>query len=54
MTRKLTNNRMQMKPNDFEKNMAQKKHNGKSYCINKMAKELEGLEDGPKAEMHTD
>ena len=29
-----------------------KKHNGKAEWINDMTKELEGLEEGPKAEIH--
>ena len=38
----------------LEKNMATKKHNGKTEWINNMIKELEGLEEGPKAEIPID
>ena len=31
-----------------------KKHNEKAEWINNMTRELEGLEEGPKAEIHTD
>ena len=31
-----------------------KKHNRKAEWINNMTKELEGLEEGPKAEIHID
>ena len=34
--------------------MATKKHNKKAEWINNMTRELEGLEEGPKAEIHTD
>ena len=55
MTRKYTNNRMQEKPNDFGlKYGNQKKHNEKAKWINNMTKELEGIEEGPKAEIHID
>ena len=55
MTTKYTNNRMQKKPNDFELKYGdqKKKHNEKAEWINNMTRELEGLEEGPKAEIHT-
>ena len=34
--------------------MATKKYNKKAEWINNMTRELEGLEEGPKAEIHTD
>ena len=34
--------------------MATKKHNEKAEWINNMTKELEGLEEGPKAEIDVD
>ena len=34
--------------------MATKKHNGKAERINNMSKELKGLEEGSKAEIHID
>ena len=34
--------------------MATKKHNGKTEWINNMTKELKGLEEGPKVEIHID
>ena len=34
--------------------MVTKKHNEKVEWINNMARELEGLEECPKAEIHTD
>ena len=54
MTQKHTSNQIQKKPNDFEKNMATKKQNGKAEWINNMTKELEAFEDVPKAEIHID
>ena len=43
------------KPNDFGKKIWQpKEHNGKAEWINNITKELEGLEEGPKAEIHID
>ena len=55
MTLKHTNNRMQKKPNDFGlKYGNQKKHNEKADWISNMTKELEGLEEGPKAEIYID
>ena len=38
MTRKHSNNRMQKKPKDFEKNMATKKHYRKAEWIKNMTK----------------
>ena len=60
MTRKHTNNRMQKQPKDFglkygnQKKKKQPKHNEKAEWINNIARELEGLEEGPKAEIHLD
>ena len=34
--------------------MATKKHNEKAQWINNMTKELEGLDEGPRAEIHID
>ena len=34
--------------------MATKRHNEKAEWINNMTRELEGLEEGPKAEIHID
>ena len=34
--------------------MATKKYNEKSEYINNMKRELKGLEEGPKVEIHTD
>ena len=34
--------------------MATKKHNEKAEWINNRTRELEGIEEGPKAEIHTD
>ena len=34
--------------------MATKKHNERDEWINDMTRELEGLEEGPKPEMHID
>ena len=45
---------MQKKPNDFELNMAIKKYNEKAEWINNMTRELEGLKEGTKAEIHID
>ena len=55
MTQKHTNSRMQKKLNDFRlKYGNQKKHNEKAEWINNITKELEGLEEGPKAEIYID
>ena len=58
MTQKHTNNRMQEKPNEFGlkygNQKEKKKHNEKAKWTNNMTKELEGLEEGPKAEIHND
>ena len=52
MTIKYTKNGMQKKPNDLDH--AKQKHNEKAEWINNMIRELEGLKEGPKAEIHTD
>ena len=47
---------MQKKPNEFvlKYNKMKKKHNEKAECINNMTRELKGLEEGPKLEIHID
>ena len=46
---------MQKKSNDFgQKYGNQKKSNEKAEWINNMTRELEGLKEGPKAEIHTE
>ena len=45
---------MQEKPKDFGLKYSNKKHNWKAQWIKNMTKELDGLKDGPKAEMHID
>ena len=52
MIRKHTNNRMQKKPNDF--GLQPKEHNEKAEWMNNMPRELKGLEEGSKAEIHID
>ena len=54
MKRKHPNNRMQNKPNDFGLKYGnhKKKHNEKAEWINNTTRELEGLQEGSKAEMH--
>ena len=53
MTQKHTNNWIQKKPNDFGlKYGNQENITKKAEWINNMTKELEGLEEGPKAEIH--
>ena len=54
MTIKHTNNRMQKKPNDSGLKYGNQKHNEKAEWINHITRELEELEEGPKAEIHTD
>ena len=54
MTIKHTNNRIQEKPNDFWLKYGNQKHTKKAKWINNITRELEGLEEGSKAEMHTD
>ena len=47
---------MQKKPSNFGAkygNQKKKKHNEKAEWINNMTRELEGLEEGPKAEIHS-
>ena len=51
---KHTNDRMQKKPNDFGLEYGYKKYNEKVEWKNNMTEELEGLEEGPKAEIHID
>ena len=53
ITIKHTNNRMQKKPNDSGLKYGNQKHNGKAEWIKHITRELE-LEEGPKAEIHTD
>ena len=54
MTRKHTNNRMQEKPSNFGLKYGNQKHNEKAQWINNITKDLEGLEEGPKVEIHID
>ena len=55
MTRKHTNNWMEEKLNDFGLKYGNQKNNiKKAEWINNMTKELEGLEEGPKVEIHID
>ena len=54
MTRKHTNNQIQEKPKDFGLKYGNQKHNEKAKWINNMKKELEGLEESPKEEIHID
>ena len=51
---KHTNSRMQEKPNDFGLKYSNKKHNEKAEWINNITKELKGLEEDQKAEIHPD
>ena len=54
-TMKHTNNQMKKKPNDFgPKLWQQKKHYEKFEWINNITRKLERLEEGSKAEIHTD
>ena len=45
---------MQKEPSDFGLKYGNQKHNEKAERINNMTRELGGLEEGPKAEMHID
>ena len=55
ITRKHTSNWTQKKPNDFGRKYGNgKKGNEKTEWINNMTRELEGLEEGLKAEIHID
>ena len=54
MTRKHTNHQMPKKPNDFGRKYGNKKHNEKAERINNITREIEGLERGPKVEIHID
>ena len=54
MTGKHTNNRMQQKTNDFGLKYGNHKNNEKVEWINNITKELEGLEEGLKAEIRID
>ena len=51
---KITNNVMQKKPNDFGLKYGNKKHNENAEWINVMTRELEGLEEDPKAGIDID
>ena len=44
---------MQKKPNDFGQKYGKKKHIEKAESINNVTRELEALQEGPKAEIHT-
>ena len=52
MTDKHTNNQTPEKPNDFGRKYGNRKRNVKAEWINKMTRELEGLEEGLKAEIN--
>ena len=54
MTIKHSNNRMQERPNDVRQKYGNQKYNEKAEWINDMTGELEGLEEGPKVEIHSD
>ena len=54
MTRKHPNNQMQEKPIDFGLKYGHQKHNEKTKWTNTMTKELDGFEEGRKAEIHID
>ena len=54
MTRKRTNNRVQKNPKDFGLRYGNQKYNEKAEWINNMTRELEGLEESPKADIHLD
>ena len=54
MTRKYTNNRMQEKSNAFGLKYGCQKYNERAEKINNMTKDLEGLEEDPKGEIHID
>ena len=45
---------MPKKSNDLDENMTTKKHNDNTEWINTITRELEGLEEGPKMEIHID
>ena len=49
-----TNNWMQKKPNDLGLKYGNQKYNEKVEWINNITKQLEGLEEGPKPEIHID
>ena len=53
MTQKHTNNQTPKKPSNFGRKYGnQKKHKEKVEWINDMTRDLEGLEEGLKAEIH--
>ena len=54
MTRKHTNKRTQKKPKDFVLKYSKQKYNEIVKWINNMTKELEGLKEDLKAEIHID
>ena len=54
MTRERTNNRMQKKLKFWKKIWQPKENNGESEWLNNITKELEGFEEGPKAEIQLD
>ena len=45
---------MQKKPNDFGPKYGNQKHSENAEWINNISRELEGLEEGPKMEIHID
>ena len=54
MTQKHTNNIANETKRFWTKIWQPREHNEKAEWINNMTKELEGLEDGPKVEIHID
>ena len=54
MTWKHTNNRIPKKRNDFVLKYGNQKYDERAEWVNNITRELEGLEEGPKAEMHID
>ena len=53
-TLKYTNNQMKKKPNKFGPKYGNKKYNEKAEWINNITRELDGLEEGQKVEIHSD
>ena len=51
MTQKHTNNKIQETLNNFGVKHGNQENIKKAECVSNMAKELEGLEEGPKAEI---
>ena len=53
ITIKHTNNQLQKKTSDFGPKYCNQIHDKKAELINNMTREFEGLEEGPKEEIHT-